>query len=449
MFRTFLFNRRSFNMKMPLFRNIHSSGVVSDTAKSPNTVINRWKNIEGYQKVLIGVTFVVGGVYILYYDSEWYITNAMVKKFELGDVGKWDAKDLRATVERDMSAILECLQPSEDVDNYLAVVGESGTGKSTLIRKCIRSIPVNEKKKKGVVYFPVSSISVTKFSSELGSALEYRQSVSILGGLRAWLFNQPSQSSSATSPDEPFSPWDTLKPHLLRAAVSYKEKHMRPPVLVIDAADTLAKRNPSFFLEIQKFARECAESGDLVVMFVFSDSTLPVLMDSSNSAKKLLLKPLEVGDISDAQAVAFLQEKYKMEHPRAVEMVSTITGGRFKLLKQFGKSSDSLDSIREELFIDTNKSIKLLGMTPTHPLFQRLLDVADNKGTLKSDDAIDFLPEDKIRSLLASNIISSHPSKTFTFQSRHVVIFFRTHIEEEKRAKLEEEKRKSWFTWLK
>jgi hypothetical protein len=76
-------------------------------------------------------------------------------------------------------------------------------------------------------------------------------------------------------------------------------------VLVIDAADFVAKKNTKLFLDLQNFAKVCADMGMLRVVYVSSEGiVLPLLRASSSWSRALL--PYEVQDIDDARAVDYL-----------------------------------------------------------------------------------------------------------------------------------------------
>lgn len=89
---------------------------------------------------------------------------------------------------------------------------------------------------------------------------------------------------------------------------------------------------------LQDFAKACADGALLV--FVFSDGhALPMLQSSSASSRTE--RVYEVGDISDQDVVAFVRAHCGgvRDEAQAQELVRTITGGRFNLLRILGSSA--------------------------------------------------------------------------------------------------------------
>jgi hypothetical protein len=123
-----------------------------------------------------------------------------------------------------------------------------------------------------------------------------------------------------------------------------------------------------------------------------------------------------VGDISDADAVKFVVSRYGKEEAVAKELVETITGGRFTLLQDFGKTTKTLDAVRKVLDIETNTKLRAVGVCPTHPLFAAL---AASLSVAK-DVAEEMLEPSKLGQLLRLNILAVHPNGCYTFNKHHV-----------------------------
>ena len=157
-------------------------------------------------------------------------------------------------------------------------------------------------------------------------------------------------------------------------------------MLVIDAADNVAKTNPVFFNDLQDFAKVCADAGSLRIIFVSSEGAALPLMHLSSAWSRMLKPPYEVPDIGSEEAVAFLVRR-GLDRSRAVEAVRDITGGRFSLLH--------------------------------HPLFRELC--TSKITTINA--AIALLSRDKIDALLKANILAAHPDGTYTTHARHVEVF--------------------------
>jgi hypothetical protein len=75
--------------------------------------------------------------------------------------------------------------------------------------------------------------------------------------------------------------------------------------LVLDGAERIAKARPSFLTELQGFAKREADAGKLRVVFESSgDLVLTSMMAQSGYSRAL--SPIEVGDVNDSDAVAYL-----------------------------------------------------------------------------------------------------------------------------------------------
>ena len=96
--------------------------------------------------------------------------------------------------------------------------------------------------------------------------------------------------------------WRALKPAFLEAVTAFKKQYNQLPVVVIDSADILAKKDPEFFKDFQNFAKLCADKELVTFVFICAHSSaLSYLLGSDNSARSRLMT-VEVGDISDKEA---------------------------------------------------------------------------------------------------------------------------------------------------
>ena len=234
--------------------------------------------------IAVSLVAVLGVVAAHYFLGEATVVRRMVAAFEDGGVQvglwapslPWDvefrANDALATVPRPvLVANLTALLRPERTAQYALVVGESGTGKSTAVRNTVRSLP----SPKGTIYFSTPEL-VASFSSDLARAVGYASPYVPLASVFGWLGGQaPSARADGVA-------WPELFHALKEAATRFHAKHARPAVLVIDAADFVAKEDSHFLEQLQNFAKVCADMGTLRVIFVSSDgSLLPVMRASS------------------------------------------------------------------------------------------------------------------------------------------------------------------------
>jgi hypothetical protein len=379
-----------------------------------------------------GVALAAGGLlYLWSTEREDAVVADMFSVFEAGGVAGWDDgffNDARASVERpDVEADLASILRPSVVDKYAVIVGPSGTGKSTAVRKVIRALiaeGVGAGMGAGIVYFTTTEL-ITDFSRNLRESVGFREPIDLFDSCyRLFTRETKEQASAPLQIYEPRATWSSLAKLLKKAAMQYKKEHGKAPTLVLDAMDLVAKKDSIFFCEVQDFAKACADAGIMRVVFIFSDGdALPLLLSSSAESRCDTDQVYEVGDISDADAVKFVVSRYGKDEQLAKELVETITGGRFTLLQNYGKSAKTLNAIRKVLDIKTNTKLRSAGVSLTHPMLKSLAASA----TLEIDVAEEMLEPSKISKLLLLNILAVHPNGTYTFNSRHV----KAHIQRE------------------
>lgn len=176
------------------------------------------------------------------------------------------------------------------------------------------------------------------FLEDLSSAVGYRKPFELL-----------SSKLESLGPIATEAAWSALEPLLRKAAIAFREKHKRTPVLVMDAADRIAQQDAKLFSHVQDFAKECADNNTLLVVFVFSDGTPPPVFMLASAVSRAIC-PV-VGDISDAAAINFLKTAYGKDEKTATEIVETIAGGRFPLLQELALWEGSLQEWRSARFV--------------------------------------------------------------------------------------------------
>jgi hypothetical protein len=357
------------------------------------------------------VALYVGGGVLAYRlwrsESENGIVEGMCSVLEAGGAKGWDStyvNDATALVPRPAveAQLLATLRPAARLEQYAAVYGASGTGKSTSVRKLVRS------SKGGLLYSELTG----DFSLDLARAVGYRSPIDILGRLRRLVNGESADPLHALGH---MQRWYPLSRMIRKAASLYTERHGRAPTLVLDAMDQLAESEPAYFSLVLDFAKACADTGVLRVVLVFSQgSALPLLQASPALSR---CGPIcEVGDIGDAEAEAHLVACYQRTPEQAAELVATVTGGRFPLLQACGASPRPLADIGQELDDSTLASLKRVGVPLTHPLLRALL----AKGALSTSSALALMPAAQVEELLRCNVLAVHPSRTYTLSSRRV-----------------------------
>jgi hypothetical protein len=378
-------------------------------------------------KVVSTVVGLAGAAYAMWKYSPRVVSEQVLQTFESGGKLGWDEgfeKDADAVVKRpDVEKNLEAFfypTPEGDLSAaYVLVVGEHGTGKSTAVRRVVREHEgIN-----GAIYVNVPN-NVHLFGVGVAAAVGLPLlTVDVEGTIFRFLKLDTNKVR-----DEPAGTWRKAELAITQAAFKFRRKHKRPAVLIIDAAERLAKKNPAFFEELQDFAKDRTDEGILRVVFVSSDGSVLEQLQSRSAKSRMLKPPFEVGDICDKEAVEFLKRKGVVEK-QAEEAVRDITGGRFELLNDYLRVwwSKGNDATRHELFKATRDAVESVGIGERHPFFgalvaQQRIDKSPAK-RLFSDKA-----DTTLRALLNKNIISAHPDLTFTFHSRHVETFFKQEV---------------------
>jgi hypothetical protein len=384
------------------------------------------------------------------YESEEAVVSRMCEVFENGGPPLWDrdfSDDLdpgcvpRPALQEKLLALVSP-SSSRASKKYAVVVGASGTGKSTAVRLAVRGAGVApphgdaEGKKgaemkgkdstvkkdgvkvKGAVYF-LAPTGSSSFSIDLMRALSFNEPFSLFSPFRKLLSIDAAKVPSGlqVALPQPVASWRTLAPMLQEAAARFKSRHGRPAVLVLDAMDLIAKDAPSFFTEVQNFAKDSADKGILRIVFVFSDGrALPLLQ--SNSARTRSIKPFEVGDISDEDAEAYLRG-LGVGAELSGPLVREVAGGRFSLLHEHAFAEEPMETIVKQLHGKSAANLWQAGVDITCPLFLALLD----QKSIPEVEALKLMAPDKIMALLGLNILSVHPDGTYSFHSRHVESF--------------------------
>lgn len=338
--------------------------------------------------------------------------------FVAGSVpSEWDAKDALADVPRPELhiALAQLLRPAA-TDTYAVIVGEHGSGKSTAVRKAARASSADGAS--GVVFIEINEVRT--FSLQLASCLNLDvREIDWVGAVRRRLEGTTKDDKGVTFADEPLTTWLSFCNTLTEAARDFHCIYARPMTLVIDGVHKLVEENPKFLDKLQDFAKTAADTGNLNIVFVSSDKTALVHMKSRSSWSRASTS-LEVCDIPDDDATAFLERRFKLDRARAAELVRDVTGGRFSLLLDPSVAVKSVAAIRDEKYTETSTKLLGLGLEPTHPFFQAL---AVSK-VVKTDAAFKLLGgKEKIEALLAANIIAAHVDGTYTVHSRYVATF--------------------------
>ena len=214
--------------------------------------------------------------------------------------------------------------------------------------------------------------------------------------------------------------WDVLEKKLLEVGKAYLAKYNRPPVLVIDAADKIYKKDPDLLFDIQALAKDGADSGCLRVVFVISETSAFEMLESHSHASRS--EVFVVGEIEDNEAVEYLVSK-GINKKNATDAVARITGGRFALLNSYVSAHHrglTNDQILANYQAATKDALVDAGIKATNPLF-----LAVSSRQLESSEAKELVEPVKLAQLTRENILTVNPStRLVSFNSRHIQTFF-------------------------
>lgn len=347
---------------------------------------------------------------------------AIVKAFEEGSVqrGFTAAHDGVNRVERpDVEAQIELMLARNE--KYGIIIGEKGTGKSTAVLHFI-----NKKKTspRGIIYVDCPE-NAESFPSLLGSMVHYRPQADLEGRVRRLASGMSKEEKDIDFGTDPSALFyrQGLRDHLLSAAITFSDKHKRPVIIIIDSADRLAREQPRFLKKLQELAKTGANMKALTFVFVASDFHILSVMES-HGAYSRAAEPLEIGPISDSDAIAYLTKRYKViSEDEAKQAVTTITGGVFVELQRYGEARAAgieYSSILARRDDTVRGALHKIGVDSRHPTFQKLCEAK----ALMSTPVRQELGDSVVDSLLASNILSRHADRTVTFHDRHVAHWF-------------------------
>ncbi|RHZ60327.1 hypothetical protein Glove_355g68 [Diversispora epigaea] len=413
-----LFNFRSH--QVVTIRSYSSTQEKKNTVRQTEEILkkywNSFKNANPSKKSTRNKILFTTGIGILAYYL--YLTyeslDARVKKmsnvFEKGKINqkiKMFSKNLikRENLENTLIQILQDFSGG----NYYLIMGEHGTGKSTLIRNTILKL----KEPKGVVHFECPS-EMNNFTKELANHLDSHKGFT-------WYIKPVENSKYPT--------WNLLKAQLVNMSYYYEEKYKRPVVLVLDQVDRIAKKDSEFLGILQDFAKDCADNYSLVIIFVASEGLVSRLLQSRSAWSRASIS-FEVGDIPDEEAVKFLQN-FAIDPKIAERVVKYLTGGRFALLNQFQKLNryriNSFEEFKMKLFKQIKKDLDMIEFSINHKIFTKLIEVH----RIDISQAKFDIPLNMIHKLIEVNILKENQDYTVSFHSRYVDTFFREQIKPE------------------
>jgi hypothetical protein len=297
---------------------------------------------------------------------------------------------------------------------------------SIAVRKAVRDAP--QTGPSGVIYISVNDVN--EFSSNLCAQFKMRAAAG------APLGREPKQYET-----EPYSSWSILYPILTKAAMEFRDKHGRPMTLVIDNAHYILHDDPEFLDELQRFAKEEADAGNLRLVFISSDFAVVTHMQQHSAwsrSKTMEMEGMEDYDIKEEAAIQYLTTKlgWGGENAQAATtadaaeyIVKNITGTRFGLLNEVDASNhntvEKAKAWERKEFLATKDALKKCNIKPGHPLFGHMLDVPGQRLDSEQLEKVVGLADGERDCLVKKNVLAAHTDMTYTCAARHVVGTFK------------------------
>ena len=175
--------------------------------------------------------------------------------------------------------------------------------------------------------------------------------------------------------------------------------------------------------ELQDFAKDCADNGNLRVVFISNDGlALPLMMARSSWSRAD--DPYEIGEIPDDQAVKFLMMNGILEDV-AKRAVANLTGGLFGALNKFVTSSTkgtTYEQLVEQRDSALDSKLFDLEISVNNALFRHLV----KHRSIRTNEArrVIGMKKDQLEFLLKNNILVVQPNETYTFHDRHIATWF-------------------------
>ncbi|RUS14985.1 P-loop containing nucleoside triphosphate hydrolase protein [Endogone sp. FLAS-F59071] len=366
----------------------------------------------------------------------WQTESALFKTIENGTCPKKDIKDAELIPRPTIMVQLERIfNPPPDYSAYRTIVGEHGTGKTTIIKDAATKVG------KGVVYIniPDDLSNLENFGDAFAKAIgwSFKEHISYSAVL-----GQRILGISLDSGKSEMSKLQRAQDAFRRGAEKYQAKHGKPAVLILDDISKLGKEYPKTLHILQDDAKTHADKRDYVVVFVSSEGSIPRSM-MLRSAWSRAKTPIVIGDVTEKEALNYLA-KVGIKKEDA-QLLYELVGGRMRYLKDFSDEileGQKFEDVHQMALTKVEESFEEAKMARSSgrnfeigkPVILELL----KEGTITYARFRKLVPDDEIANeLLQLNVFSYNPAKkTVTFQSRlaenYVKANLQTYIEKEK-----------------
>ncbi|CAI2186984.1 17541_t:CDS:2, partial [Funneliformis geosporum] len=311
-------------------------------------------------------------------------------------------------------------KPISDHSSYHIVIGNHGTGKTTVVRQCARDVG------KGVIYVDVPPV-LDNFIDNLAKAIGYsfKEYVSFTESFKRKILGN---SESAEQPRF-FRVLDAFE----RGARKYKANNERkPPVLILDNISKLGQENVKLLKDLQDIAKLYADQRSCIIVFVSSEGTVPRMMMQRSSWSRAEKKPIVIEDLTSKEAFTYLHSKLGIEKKVTNQLIQLL-GGRIRDLKEYGNMinrGETFEEVRKIVLGVVNHNFhqaRMMKGERNHVIGKVIVQELVKNEKIHFDTFIQLVNNEQIADeLLQANVFSYNPeSSIVTFQSRATEVFVR------------------------
>ncbi|CAG8516518.1 5391_t:CDS:2 [Gigaspora rosea] len=263
----------------------------------------------------------------------------------------------------------QILEPISVHGSYHVIVGNHGTGKTTVVRQCAR---------------------------EVGKGAEQSKFFRVLNAFE-------------------------------RGARKYKANNRKPPVLILDNISKLGKKNVNMLEDLQDIAKLYADQRSCIIVFVSSEGTAPRMMMQRSSWSRAEKIPIVIEDLTSKEAFTYLFSKLGIEEKVTNQLIQLL-GGRIRDLQEYGNMINRGETFEMLGAIDDNfHQAKMIEGERNHVIGKVIVQEVMKNEKIGLNTFIKLVNDEQIADeLLQANIFSYNPeSRTITFQSRATEVFVR------------------------
>ncbi|KAK1767320.1 hypothetical protein QBC33DRAFT_578153 [Phialemonium atrogriseum] len=300
--------------------------------------------------LVLGTGFAIAG-YAYHKSYKYLVLKKMINAFEPGDpvlvlaaIGKnlppSDTAPATNWVQRPEQTVVDAIVAGREVGHYHLLLGEKGTGKSSMLLEAMRKIDGD-----GVAMFEAHS-DLEIFRIRLGKALDYEFHEDYIGGY----FSERGPRDTTALLDI-----ERALNKLEKVALRRRVEVGRPLVVIINQMHLIRDdEDGKDLIELLQQRAEQWAAANLVTM-VFNSDNYWVYERLKQLANRM--EVLSVVDLHKAQAITALRKYRKRyfheESPREIlEEVYNRVGGRLTFLNRVAKSHDMLETCDKILEVE-------------------------------------------------------------------------------------------------